>query len=63
MGLGNEVPMGEIPGWPLTMWGGVASVLDTSGSPCEYEGILKTPAGLMYLLEELHIAQCGKERK
>lgn len=55
--------MGEIPGWPLTMWGGVASVLDTSGPPCEYKGTLKTLASLMYLLEELHIAQCGKERK
>ena len=47
----GEIPnLGEIPS-------------DACGLPSEYRDVPRMPAILMCLLEELHIARCGKEGK
>lgn len=61
MDLGKEASVGKISGWPLTfIHGRAACILDVCGPLHKYGDSLKTPAGLMPLFEELHVAHCGK---
>lgn len=57
MGLGRELPLGEISSWSSSsMWGEVANLLDIYGPLCEYKDALKTPGDLMCMFERLHTA-------
>lgn len=51
MSPGNEASMREIPRWSaISMWEGLAYILDTYGTSCEYGNTIKLLACLMTCL-------------